>query len=190
MRSLEQAADVTRAQADAQAANLLALRAQLAQQSAAALNSRSYVLRAPFDGKVAAITTRAGQPAMSQQPIVSIVPDGSQLRAELAVPSKAIGFVKIGQEVRIAIDAFPYQRFGTLKGRIVAISESAIILGRGGPEAKAIYPVVVELESQHVAAFGSEYTLVPDMTLTARIVTDNQTLLEWLFEPLFAVRKR
>ena len=32
--------------------------------------------------------------------------------------------------------------------------------------------------------------LVPGMSLTARIVTENQSLIEWLFEPLFAVRNR
>jgi membrane fusion protein len=52
------------------------------------------------------------------------------------------------------------------------------------------YPVVVEIDNPEVIAFGRREKLVPGMTLTARIVTEKQSLIEWLFEPLFAVRRR
>jgi membrane fusion protein len=42
----------------------------------------------------------------------------------------------------------------------------------------------------NVAAFGRNEALIPGMTLSARIVTEKQSLLEWLFEPLYAVRQR
>jgi hypothetical protein len=46
------------------------------------------------------------------------------LQAEIYIPSRAIGFVKPGQEVRLLYDAFPYQRFGAYRGRVVAASSS------------------------------------------------------------------
>ena len=178
------------AQAESQAANIAASRAQLAQQDAGNEGARSYALSAPITGKVTALTMRNGQRVTAQSQVMAIVPEGSTLRAELNVPSQAIGFVKEGQEVRIAIDAFPYQRFGTISGIVRTVASSGLSQQVAGGAVVSVYPVVVELEEAAISAFGREEALVPGMTLSARIVTEKQTLVEWLFEPLFAVQKR
>jgi membrane fusion protein len=186
----ERSSAQTTAQARAQGASLAAARAEVAQLAANANGSRSYVLRAPVAGRVTALTARVGNPATPQSPIMIVVPSGSALRAELAAPSAAIGFIRPAQEVRIAIDAFPYQRFGTIKGRVLTVASSPI--NQQGPNGAVVpvYPVTVALYQTNVSAFGQDRPLLPGMTLTARIVTEKQTLLEWLFEPLFAVRRR
>lgn len=178
------------AQAQAQTAGLAADRAAIAQQAANAAGARSYALRSPITGRVAALTARVGQPATSQTPIMRVVPAGSTLRAELAVPSTAIGFVKPGQEVRLAIDAFPYQRFGPVKGEILTVAASAVNASQRDGTTVSVYPVIVALDQASVSAFGRSEALIAGMTLTARIVTEKQSLLQWLFEPLFAVRRR
>jgi len=178
------------AQARAQNASLAASRAQVAQQAASTSGSRSYVLRAPVAGRVTALTARVGQPANPQTQLMAVIPAGSTLRAELAVPSAAIGFVEKGQEVRLALDAFPYQRFGTVKGTILTVAASAV--GKQAPDGAitSAYPVTVALDQAAISAYGRNEALVAGMTLTARIVAEKQSLLEWLFEPLFAVRRR
>lgn len=178
------------AQAQSQAAGISVSRAQVAQQAAGNEGARSYALSAPITGNVTALTMRSGQRVGPQNQIMAIVPEGATLRAELSVPSQAIGFVKVGQEVRLAIDAFPYQRFGTVTGTVRTVASSA--LTQQGPNGAVIsvYPVVVELQDIEISAFGRMEALVPGMTLTARIVTEEQSLIEWLFEPLFAVQKR
>lgn len=178
------------AQAQALEASLAADRAVIAQQAAATAGSRSYVLRAPVAGRVTALTARIGQVAMPQTQLMAIVPSASVLRAELAVPSAAIGFVKPGQEVSLAIDAFPYQRFGTVKGRVLTVSTSAIGMPGANGSTVLTYPVTVGLSRESISAFGRLESLTSGMTLTARIVTERQSLMEWLFEPLFAVRRR
>jgi membrane fusion protein len=178
------------AQAQAQNAGLSASRAQVAQQAASTKGSRSYVLRAPVGGRVTALTARTGQSVSPQTALMTIVPSGSVLRAELALPSAAIGFVKKGQEVRLAIDAFPYQRFGTIKGKILTVAKSAISAQGQGGTAIAVYPVTVALDKSSIMAFGRQELLISGMSLTARIITEKQSLIEWLFEPLFAVGRR
>jgi membrane fusion protein len=179
------------AQAAAQNAGLAASRAQVAQTAANTDGSRSYVLRAPVSGRVTALIARAGQAVSPQAQIMAIVPKDSTLQAELAVPSAAIGFVKPGQVVRLAIDAFPYQRFGTVSGKVITVATSPMSrTAPGGGTAISVYPVVVALERASITAFGRDEALVPGMALTARITTEKQSLLEWLFEPLYAVRKR
>ncbi|MVZ96475.1 HlyD family efflux transporter periplasmic adaptor subunit [Sphingorhabdus sp. IMCC26285] len=178
------------AQAQAQNAGLSAARAEVAQQAANAAGSRAYVLRAPVAGRVTALTARVGQSVNPQSPVMTIVPAGSVLQAELAIPGTAIGFIRPGQVVRLAIDAFPFQRFGTIKGRIRTVASSAVSARTGDGGTIAVYPVIITLDQSYLMAFGRRQPLVPGMSLTARIVTEKQSLLTWLFEPLFAVRNR
>ena len=178
------------AQARATGANLSAARAQVGQQAASTAGSRSYAIRAPIAGTVTALTARIGQPANSLTPLMTIVPAGAELQAELAVPSSAIGFVESGQEVSLAIDAFPYQRFGTVKGEVLTVAESALSQQGANGAVVAVYPVRVKLNADAVTAFGRSEPLVSGMTLSARIVTEKQSLLEWLFEPLYAIGRR
>ena len=186
----ERAAAQIAAQARAQSASLAASRAQVAQQAASTAAARAYVLRAPVAGRVTALTARIGQPAATGTQLMVIVPTGARLTAQLAVPSAAIGFIKPGQDVRVALDAFPYQRFGTVKGRVATVASSAVNAPGPNGSTIAVYPVVVTLSDTAITAFGKREPLVPGMSLTARIITDQQSLLEWLFEPLFAVAKR
>lgn len=178
------------AQTQAQNAGLSAARAEVAQQAANAAGSRAYVLRAPVAGRVTALTARVGQSVNPQSPVMTIVPAGSVLQAELAIPGTAIGFIRPGQVVRLAIDAFPFQRFGTIKGRIKTVASSAVSARTVEGGTVAVYPVIITLDQSYIIAFGRRLPLVPGMSVTARIVTDKQSLLTWLFEPLFAVRNR
>lgn len=178
------------AQAQSTAASIAATRAQVAQQAAGNEGARSYALSAPTAGTVTALTMRSGQRVTSQSQVMAVIPDGARLRAELSVPSQAIGFVKVGQEVRLAIDAFPYQRFGTVTGTVRTVAASPISQALPSGAVISVYPVVVELDAAQISAFGRQENLVAGMSLTARIITEEQSLIEWLFEPLFAVRNR
>ena len=178
------------AQARSQAALIAANRAQVAQQAASTKGSRAFVMRAPVAGRVTALTAREGQAVAAQSSLMTVVPADAKLRAELSIPSAAIGFVRPGQTVRLAIDAFPYQRFGTVEGKILTVSSSAIGQQNGTGAVVPVYLVTAQLSKTSITGFGKQQPLVSGMTLTARIVTEEQSLLEWLFEPLYAVTKR
>ena len=180
----------TRAATGAQISALAGQRSDIAQRRTSTEVSGAYRVDAPISGTVTALTAREGQAVSSQSAIMSIVPTNSVLRAELYVSTAAIGFLEIGQEVSIALDAFPYQRFGTLPARITAIASAPVIQTDGQGNSAPVYIVTALLERDRVNAYGDQEELIAGMTLTARITTENQSLMEWLFEPLFAVRRR
>lgn len=186
----ERSAAQIEAEARENAATFAASRAQVEQQAVSARGAQAYVLRAPVAGQVTALTVRTGQLASSAKPVMTIVPREARLRAELAVGSKTIGFIRPGQEVRIAVDTFPYERFGTIVGRVRSVAGSPVERPARNGEAVRVYPVVVDLERHDVSAFGERRALLPGMTLTARIITRKQSFLRWLFEPVFAVGSR
>lgn len=180
----------TDANTGAQVAALAGQRSAIAQRRTGALASGAYRLEAPIAGTVTALTAREGQAVSPQMPIMSIVPEGSELRAELYVPSNAIAFLEIGQDVALALDAFPYERFGTTPARITAIATAPITHSNAEGIAIPVYIVTASLERDRVSAYGNQKKLIAGMTLTARITTEEQSLFEWLFEPLFAVGRR
>lgn len=173
----------------AQSAGADAGRAALVEQFAEAQLGQGYTLTAPLDGSVTALTARLGQRVAGDETLLMVVPHGAKAQVELMVPSSAAGFISVGQEVRIAVDAYPYQRFGTIKGHVTRVSGASLTQSTSeGP--RAVYLVTAALQQDTIMAFGRSHSLVPGMTLSARIVTDRRSLIEWLFEPLFAVVRR
>lgn len=162
-------------------------------QRAEAESQRAQVIAAPIAGRVTALQASPGQIVDPNKPLLTLLPDGASLLAELFVPSRAIGFVEPGQRVRLMVDAFPYQRFGTLGGSVETVSQAVLspheIIGRTTLTEPA-YRVTVRLDRQAIDAFGREVPLQPDMTLKADIVLEGRSLVAWLFEPLISVRGR
>lgn len=154
---------------------------------------RAQVIRAPVTGRVTALQASLGQLVDPNRPLLTLVPEGSELRAELFVPSRAIGFVEPGQRVRLMIDAFPYQRFGAYGGTVDTVSQAILapseVVGRV-PLAEPVYRVTVRLDRQTIDAFGRQVPLQPDMTVKADIVLEGRSLFAWLFEPLLSARGR
>lgn len=171
-----------------------ALRAQLSEveQRITEINGRrAYVVHAPVGGRVATLQALVGRTADSQRMLMSILPVDSVFQAELFVPTKAVGFVRLGQEVRILYDAYPFQRFGTHRGRIIQVAHTILTsadlsapVALGDPA----YKVTVALEQQEIAAFGQRLPLQADMLLHADILLDRRPLLVWLLNPLLGMR--
>lgn len=174
----------------AQVASLLAAKAQIDQQVVGIELSGSYQIRAPVAGTIAHVSFKIGQPVSPLIPLITMVPTGSILRAEFNVPTSSIGFIGVGQRVRLALDSFPYQKFGTMEGTITNISSSAVSTTGGQGEINLAYPVIVGLRTQAFNVGSNRIPLLPGMTLGARIVTDRRTFFEWIFEPFYSVWKR
>ena len=152
---------------------------------------RAYIIRAPIAGVVSSLQASVGQVADPRRLQLQIVPGSSTLQAELYIPARAIGFVEVGQPVRILYDAFPYQHYGTYRGHIVSVSQT--LVGSGdvvGPVTLAgpAYRAVVALERVEVDANGKRIALQPDMLLRADVILERRTLVDWIMQPLRSTR--
>lgn len=165
-------------------------RAQIDQDAADVDGVRSYVVSAGASGVVTGLTAHRGEPAVVGRPLLSIVPRGSRLQALLSVPTTASGFIERGQTVRISVDAFPYQTYGTLMARVASVSDAAVpvVLPEGGTQ--DVFLVRADLERTSIQAYGESRALRPGMTVSARITTRRRSLLGLLFDPLYAVTRR
>jgi membrane fusion protein len=163
-----------------------------AEQRIAEINGRrAYVLRAPSAGRVATLQATAGRAADPKHLQLEIVPAESVLEAELFVPTRAIGFVRPDQDVRILYDAFPYQSFGTYHGRVVRVSQTILKgtdLSAPVTLQEPAYKVTVALDRPDIDAYGQKIPLQADMLLRADIILGRRTLLSWLISPLLSAR--
>lgn len=159
---------------------------------------RALVLRAPRDGVVSTLLFESGQMVSAGQPLLSILPTGALLRAQLLVPSRAIGFIMPGQRVVLRYRAFPYQKFGQHFGHVASVSHSAMsapevaaLTGQQpAPGHEPLYRVQVALDSQRVATFGHSEPVRAGMAVDADVLMERRSLLEWVFEPLYGVGQR
>lgn len=191
------------AQASAQVAVTLAAldgrRAEIARQRTDASLASGFVITAPGDGVVTQISAKAGQVVEPGQLVLSLVPRRPALRAELRIPVQSIGFLVPGQRVRLSLDAFPYQQYGTVSARIVTISQTTVepsATAAGGRDraasdgADAYYPAIAVIDQPSRVVAGRRLRLLSGMTLSARVATRQQSLLAWFVEPLVAVQRR
>lgn len=172
----------------------------LEQELVQAEAQRQYVITAAQAGTVTALRTTQGSSANTSTPLLSIVPEGSELSAQLFVPSKAIGFIRPGQDVKLRYEAFPYQKFGHQEGAISAISTSAVSPNELGAQLvgltsllsgdEPVYLVTVRLTNQSVTAYGEAVPLQPGMQLQADVQVEARRLIEWVFDPLYTLTGR
>lgn len=176
---------------DAQAAQS---RATLSQRRVSLASQSSFVATAPIDGRVVAVPVEQGQTAGAGAAVAVLMPKGSELTAELYAPSRAAGFIRPGQEVRLMYQAFPYQTFGTGRGVVRSVSRTVLAPSEvaipGLTVTEPVFRVRVALDRQAVAAYGRRMPLQPGMLLTADVVVDRRTLLQWLLDPLYAAGRR
>jgi len=168
--------------------------ASLTQSMAQNEMQRAVVLRAPRDGVVSAVLLKEGQMVGAGQPLLSILPAGSVLQAQLLVPSRAIGFIEPGSRVVLRYQAFPYQKFGQQYGEVTEISRSALsppdvaaLMGQQSQQSQPLYRIRVKLDSQHVLVYGKPESVKPGMALEADILMERRRLIEWVFEPLYGM---
>ena len=148
---------------------------------------------APRSGQVASVRLEVGDGVQPGQTLLDIVPPDSVLQGRLFVPPAAMGFVEPGQEVRVYLDAFPYERHGAQSARVVSVSATTLDPGETNLhplQGSALYRVDVEFPHGFALPPAQLGALRPGMTVTADLVRDYGTLLDWMMEPLQGTARR
>jgi len=151
-------------------------------------NESSQAITAEVRGTIVMLMAKVGQQIQGDEPLVILLPESAELLAELYVPNSAVGFIRSGQRVRLALDAFPFQKFGTQKATVSEIFE-APILQYSNSNQRNFYVVRALIDD---AESNSEVSLRlrTGMTLSADIILEDRTALEFIFEPIISAFKR
>ena len=106
--------------------------------------------------------------------IMKIVPQ-NKLKGEVSVTNKDIGFVRIGQETQVRIDAFNFTQFGYIDGVIKSIGADA----KSPNEENKTYtfPVEIELKKNYLSTDGIKIPIKSGMSITANIKLREKRLI-------------
>lgn len=154
---------------------------------------RRLAITAPESGIATAVNVEVGQSIDGANPLVSVIPAGATLQAHLYAPSRAIGFIRLADQVVLRYQAFPYQKFGHTRGVVASISRAALASSEVGGASSTIstseplYRIVVNLEKQFVTAYGKAQPLQAGMVVDADILQEKRKLYEWVLEPLYSL---
>jgi multidrug efflux pump subunit AcrA (membrane-fusion protein) len=132
-------------------------------------------ISSPVAGTVTELKVRnAGEVVSEGQAVAVVVPEGVPLVIDAEIPNKDIGFVRPGTMARIKVDAFPFQRFGTVDGKVLKVFNNA---GTGDK-----FAVRIALLQNTIRSGDETIRLFPGLTVHADILTRRQRLLAILFD--------
>ncbi|MDO8992700.1 MAG: HlyD family efflux transporter periplasmic adaptor subunit [Daejeonella sp.] len=143
--------------------------------------NKLFTLRAPANGSVQSLAgMQAGSYVFANQKIAEISPN-AQLIALCYVKPTDIGLIRKGQLVNFQIDAFNYNQWGLISGKVMDISDDIIFSDQG----VAVFKVRCVLESDYLK-LKNEYKgyLKKGMSFTARFLVAERTLFELLYDKL------
>jgi HlyD family secretion protein len=157
-------------------------------------------LKAPQAGVVKDLaTTSIGAVVQPGMVLLTLVPRGEPLLAEVQVRNEDIGFVQPGQAVKLKLAAYPFQKFGLMEGAVVTVAadaQGAAVARQGqgavdvqGLAAAAGYKALVRLRGQQLDVVEDggrvqRYPLEAGMQVVAEIHQGTRTVMEYLLSPV------
>ena len=148
-----------------------------------------FELKAPANGIVQqlAINTIGGV-VTAAQPLMVIVPTDSGLEVEAKILNKDIGFIAEDQDVSVKVTAYPFTRYGDLKGTIEWVARDAVIDKELGPS----YPIRVAVSDYELPNIvnGRQGVLSPGMTVTTDIKVGQRRVIQYFLGPLFRYKDK
>ncbi len=153
-------------QASAVAAEAAELQVEQAEASLNVINVQidKLTVASPISGVVASRHAEAGEIAQPGLPILSVT-ELDEVTLTAYIPERAIGLVKLGQEVQVSVDSYPDEYFS---GTIVYIAPNALFTPKNiqlkDEREKMVFAVKIRLANL-------EQKLKPGMPADARILT-------------------
>lgn len=139
------------------------------------------LLRAPVSGLVSSLNLHnIGEVTQPGQTIMEIAPAETPLVLSAVLPSQEAGLVKEGLPVQMKFDAFPYQDFGLVSGKVLAISPDVKLDEKLG----VVYRVEISLNQPYVTRHQTRFQLKSGQTATAEIITRQRRIADILLDPI------
>ncbi|MDO8698898.1 MAG: HlyD family type I secretion periplasmic adaptor subunit [Rhodoferax sp.] len=147
-------------------------------------------LRATEAGTVKDMATyKPGTVVQPGAPLLNIVPKDEPLVAEIAIRNEDVGFVVVGQHVKMKLQAYPFQKYGMLEGTVEVVSADSLANDPQKATAQGQSPqsfkALIKLATQELeASSGEVLKLTPGMVAQAEIHQGRRTVLEYLLSPV------
>jgi multidrug efflux pump subunit AcrA (membrane-fusion protein) len=143
-------------------------------------------VRSSYDGVVLSLDQRSvGSVVQQGQVLCQLAPEDANLRARLVINEAGLPRLAVAQKVRYFFEAFPYQRYGTVSGKLNWISPSAVTSTEGQR-----FIALASLDRITIPIGGAKsLPLRVGMKGEAHIIVGGRTMIEYAFEPVKQLRE-
>lgn len=163
------------------------------------------ILYAPVEGTVFQLPVkRPGAVIQLGQMVAQIAPKNSPLILRGRMSSRESGFLKVGLPVKVKFDAYPFQDYGVLPGRLSWVSPDSRVAQSSSsssssssqqqsngtaPAELEFYEIEVELDNNYIQSGDRIIDLTPGQTATAEIVIRQRRLADVFLSPFRSLKK-
>jgi membrane fusion protein len=155
-------------------------------------SEHTYTLYATRDGIVSNLHAQVGDDIARFPVLLKLAAPEQTLLLQLAVPTSAAGFIKKSQRIRVRLDAFPHQKYGSVDAQIESVANTVTLPNESQALTIAIqqpvFMVNASLQQQYIHAKGERIPLKEGMTVQADVMLSQRSLFEWLLSPLYSLR--
>ena len=143
-------------------------------------------VHSPYDGVIISMDQRTvGSFVQQGQVLCQLAPKNAKPRARMILNEAGFPRLAIAQRVRYFFEAFPYQRYGAMTGKLDWISPSAVTTAEGSH-----FVALGSLDRDDISPrAGQVLALRVGMRGQARIIVGGRTLIEYAFEPIRQLRE-
>lgn len=142
-------------------------------------------LTAPQDAVVLEIGKKSvGSVLKDAEPLFVLVPLDAKLELEVEVAPADVAEIRVGDTVRIKIEAYPFQKHGTATGKITSISGDTFSRQTALGGQAYYYLVRASLEDTRLSQLIGPTRLLPGMTVTGEIITGKRTVISYFLYPV------
>jgi hemolysin D len=143
-------------------------------------------LVAPVTGTVSSLNVQnVGEVVQPGQTIAEMAALKVPLVLRASLPNQEAGFIRVGMAVQIKLDAYPYQDYGIVPGKVVSISPDAKSSDRSEP----VYQVEIALDRTSIVFNHQTVQFKAGQVATAEIVIRRRRILDVLLEPIRQLQK-
>jgi Multidrug resistance efflux pump len=149
-----------------------------------------YTIVAPTSGKITFVSYwNINQHVNAGDKLASIIPVGDvQIIGRVQIPSSGFGKVKVGQNVNIKLNGYPYMEFGVLNGTIATLSAVPEQLQTASGKV-IVYMADINFKHGLTTSYGKELPMIQRMDGTAEVITDNMRLISRFINPIISLFK-
>ncbi|MEH1970148.1 HlyD family efflux transporter periplasmic adaptor subunit [Nostoc sp.] len=147
------------------------------------LQLQQRVVRSPIDGTIFELPIhKPGSVVEPGQMIAQIAPNNTSLILKAQMPNQQSGFLKVGMPVKIKFDAYPFQDYGVVQGRVSWISPNSKIqtTNQGNIET---YELDISLAQPYIQTANKRIPLTPGQTASAEVVIRQRRVMDFILDP-------
>ncbi|MGD1806644.1 HlyD family efflux transporter periplasmic adaptor subunit [Dapis sp. BLCC M126] len=136
---------------------------------------------APVSGVLLSLNiTNSGEVVQPGQTIAEIGPEGAPLVLSAKLPNPEAGFIRAGMPVQLKFDAYPYQDYGLISGKVSSVSPDT----QQDEQMGDVYQVEITLERNYVTENSQKISFKPGQTASADIIIRRRRIADILLDPI------